>query len=48
VLNPAKILEHLQGLVGKDFKVKVINVDERVKNYLLRKSKLFQKIEIKL
>ncbi len=26
--DPAKILEHLQGLVWKDFKVKVINVDE--------------------
>lgn len=26
--DPAKILEHLEGLVGKDFKVKVINVDE--------------------
>jgi len=25
--NPEKILEHLSGLVGKDFKVRVINVD---------------------
>jgi len=26
--DPQKILEHLQGLLGKEFKVKVINVDE--------------------
>jgi len=26
--DPAKILEHLEGLIWKDFKVKVINVDE--------------------
>ncbi len=32
--DPAKILEHLQGLVGKDFKVKVINVDEAGKKII--------------
>lgn len=32
--DPAKILEHLQGLVGKDFKVKVINVDEMGKKII--------------
>ncbi len=26
--DPAKILEHLESLIGKDFKVRVINVDE--------------------
>ncbi|MDD3646249.1 MAG: S1 RNA-binding domain-containing protein [Candidatus Gracilibacteria bacterium] len=26
--DPDKILQHLEGLIGKDFKVKVINVDE--------------------
>ncbi len=32
--DPAKILEHLEGLVGKDFKVKVINVDEAGKKII--------------
>lgn len=32
--DPAKILEHLEGLVGKDFKVKVINVDEMGKKII--------------
>jgi len=32
--DPAKILEHLQGLVGKDFKVRVINVDEAGKKII--------------
>lgn len=32
--DPAKILEHLQGLVGKEFKVKVINVDEMGKKII--------------
>lgn len=32
--DPVKILEHLQGLVGKDFKVKVINVDEAGKKII--------------
>ncbi|MBW7954993.1 S1 RNA-binding domain-containing protein [Candidatus Gracilibacteria bacterium] len=32
--DPAKILEHLNGLVGKEFKVKVINVDEAGKKII--------------
>lgn len=32
--DPAKILEHLEGLVGKDFKVRVINVDEAGKKII--------------
>ncbi len=32
--DPAKILEHLQGLIGKEFKVKVINVDEAGKKII--------------
>ncbi len=32
--DPAKILEHLEGLVGKPFKVKVINVDEAGKKII--------------
>ena len=32
--DPAKILEHLEGLVGKEFKVKVINVDEMGKKII--------------
>lgn len=32
--NPEKILEHLNGLVGKEFKVRVINVDEAGKKII--------------
>lgn len=32
--DPNKILEHLQGLVWKDFKVKVINIDESGKKII--------------
>jgi len=32
--DPAKILEHLEGLIGKEFKVKVINVDEAGKKII--------------
>ena len=32
--NPEKILEHLKGLIGKDFKVRVINVDENGKKII--------------
>lgn len=32
--EPAKILEHLEGLVGKPFKVKVINVDDNGKKII--------------
>ncbi len=32
--DPAKILEHLEGLVGKEFKVRVINVDEAGKKII--------------
>ena len=32
--DPEKILEHLNGLVGKDFKVRVINVDEAGKKII--------------
>lgn len=32
--DPAKILEHLQGLIWKEFKVKVINVDEMGKKII--------------
>lgn len=32
--DPEKILEHLNGLIGKDFKVKVINVDEAGKKII--------------
>ena len=32
--NPEKILEHLRGLIGKDFKVRVINVDENGKKII--------------
>jgi ribosomal protein S1 len=32
--DPAKILEHLEGLIGTPFKVKVINVDEAGKKII--------------
>lgn len=32
--DPTKILEHLEGLVGKDFRVRVINVDEAGKKII--------------
>jgi small subunit ribosomal protein S1 len=40
--DPEKILEHLNGLVGKDFKVRVINVDEEGKKIIFSEKAAIQ------
>lgn len=40
--NPEKILEHLNSLVGKDFKVRVINVDEDGKKIIFSEKAAIQ------
>ena len=40
--EPAKILEHLEGLIGKPFKVKVINVDDNGKKIIFSEKAAIQ------
>jgi len=41
--DPAKILEHLEGLIGTPFKVKVINVDEAGKKIIFSEKAAIEK-----
>ena len=40
--EPAKILEHLEGLIGQPFKVKVINVDDNGKKIIFSEKAAIQ------